>query len=117
MKIPTKPGSEENKEATVWVHRANLVYSAPTSGGKTLVAELLMLRTILHLKKKALFVLPFVSVVVEKTHYLNSVFSSMNIHTKALYAGHSVPAWEKESIDIYVCTIEKVWLIVCFTDT
>ncbi|KAL1476734.1 hypothetical protein MTO96_036286 [Rhipicephalus appendiculatus] len=44
----------------------NLVYSAPTSAGKTLVAEILMLKRILETKTKAFLVLPFVALAREK---------------------------------------------------
>ena len=43
----------------------NLVYTAPTGGGKSLVADVLMLKRVLE-SKKAILVLPYVALVQEK---------------------------------------------------
>ncbi|XP_040477243.1 DNA polymerase theta [Ursus maritimus] len=84
----------------------NLVYSAPTSAGKTLVAELLMLKRVLEMRKKALFILPFVSVAKEKKYYLQSLFQEVGINVDG-YMGSASPRGHFTSLDIAVCTIER----------
>ncbi|XP_078088028.1 DNA polymerase theta [Mustelus asterias] len=84
----------------------NLVYSAPTSAGKTLVAELLILKRVLERRKKALFILPFVSVAKEKMYYLQNLFQEAMVRVEG-YMGSTSPAGGFSSVDIAVCTIEK----------
>ncbi|XP_045707980.1 DNA polymerase theta isoform X2 [Phyllostomus hastatus] len=84
----------------------NLVYSAPTSAGKTLVAELLILKRVLEMRKKALFILPFVSVAKEKKYYLQSLFQEVGIKVDG-YMGSTSPKWRFNSLDVAVCTIER----------
>ncbi|KAE8621126.1 hypothetical protein XENTR_v10004692 [Xenopus tropicalis] len=84
----------------------NLVYSAPTSAGKTLVAELLILKRVLETRRKALFILPFVSVAKEKTFYLQNLFQEVGVKVDG-YMGSSSPAGGFCSLDVAVCTIEK----------
>ncbi|XP_073087665.1 DNA polymerase theta isoform X4 [Manis javanica] len=84
----------------------NLVYSAPTSAGKTLVAELLILKRVLEMRKKALFILPFVSVAKEKKYYLQSLFQEVGI-TVAGYMGSTSSRGRFSSMDVAVCTIER----------
>ncbi len=52
------------------------MYQAPTSGGKSLVAEVLMLRTLLQWRRNVLMVLPFVSLIVEKLSHLRAVWKN-----------------------------------------
>ena len=91
----------------------NLVYCAPTSGGKTLISELVLLRNVLTLKKRAVFVLPYVSLVLEKCKYFKKLLKSYNstksVHEKIIVKAYYGDVTGKKGFKghIIICTIEK----------
>jgi len=94
------------------LHGRNLVLSAPTSAGKTLVSDVLLLRNIARAmqtestRAKAMLVLPYVSLAQEKTLSLKPMASALNIKVTGFYAGKGGPFAGTEP-EIAVCTIEK----------
>ena len=109
----------------------NLVYTAPTGGGKSLVADVLMLKRVLEDKKKAILVLPYVALVQEKLRWLRRAVDGLQKDTgSSVPAPDSLPRRRKDyghksvrvvgffggskardtwaDVDIAVCTIEKV---------
>ncbi|RBR01313.1 hypothetical protein FVER53590_29548 [Fusarium verticillioides] len=112
----------------------NLVYCAPTGGGKSLVADVLMLKRILEEKgTKALLVLPYVALVQEKVRWLRSVVQGFRFASETavddnkriwrrradentvriigFFGGGKVRAtWA--DFDIGVCTLEKANALV-----
>ncbi|KAL5594468.1 hypothetical protein BROUX41_001401 [Berkeleyomyces rouxiae] len=109
----------------------NLIYSAPTGGGKSLVAEVLMLRRVLQEpRSKAILVLPYVALVLEKTRWLrNLVQNTKRPGTEMSEQARARNAWHQRAdadairvvgfhggsklkatwndFEIAVCTIEK----------
>eukprot|EP01033_Poteriospumella_lacustris_P014634 gene14634-10464_t len=98
----------------------NLLYCAPTSGGKTIVAELILLKTALVLKQQVILVLPYVSLVLEKENYLKKLVTGFNrsnglldrVRVRSYYGGKAIKHGKRANI--MVCTIEKANSLVNF---
>lgn len=85
----------------------NAVYSAPTSGGKTLVAELAMLRCVLRRRKKAMLVVPYRALCVEKARHLDAMFGAATLQLRVGSFFSSSGGTSMHAVDIGVCTIER----------
>ncbi|KAL4808674.1 hypothetical protein BDV18DRAFT_132888 [Aspergillus unguis] len=111
--------------------KRHLIYTAPTGGGKSLVADVLMLKRIIEdPTRKAILVLPYVALVQEKLKWLRRIVQdvekhiaddaenqsdashhrwrkiSKSIRITGFFGGSKTTATWADT-DIAVCTIEK----------
>jgi hypothetical protein len=112
----------------------HLVYTAPTGGGKSLVADVLLLKRIIeNPTRKAILVLPYVALVQEKLKWMRRIVQDVeknipddekddhesqfprkrwrrpqkNIRVTGFFGGSRTTATWADT-DIAICTIEKV---------
>jgi ATP-dependent helicase YprA (DUF1998 family) len=87
----------------------NLLYLAPTSGGKTLIAEIAILKCLLLRKKNCIFIMPFVSIVQEKVKAMQELADDLGFYCEeyAHVKGQVPPIKRRKRPSLYICTIEK----------
>jgi DNA polymerase theta len=86
----------------------NVVYSAPTSSGKSLVYELIVLQRMQETHLKAIIILPFISI----TRQVHQRFQELNLPLRIVSFYGNEPTILFDECDIAVCTIEKANSIV-----
>lgn len=89
----------------------NLVYCAPTSGGKSLVAEILMLRRIILTGRPVLLVLPFISLCAEKAAHLRRLLAPLERDVLDFYGAQGSAAIGR-STGVIVSTMEKANILL-----
>ena len=65
----------------------NLVYSASTGAGKSLVADILMLKRVLDANQKAILILPYVALVQEKLRWLRKAVDGIERNVELAVPG------------------------------
>ncbi|CDJ26857.1 DNA polymerase theta, putative [Eimeria mitis] len=122
LALPRKRQAANTEGAVPW---RSLVYCAPTSGGKSLVAEVLISRRLLFEGVRSLVVVPHVSLCAEKVQHLRQLLGPLTLRIEAFHAGARTPLllscvvelidaasnWYA-GIDVAVCTLEKANMII-----
>ena len=101
-----RPAQEKAIEAGLF-DRANLLVCTPTASGKTLIAELACLKSILENKGRAVYIVPLVALASEKVKHFRERYG--NVCRIALSVGDYDSADPHlANYDLIICTSEKL---------
>jgi helicase len=106
------------------LEKQSLVMAVPTAAGKTLIAEMVMLKSILQDKGKCLYIAPLKALASEKYHDFKNKYESLGIKVGIAIGDLDSPSKFLSRYQIIVATAEKVdsllrsraqWLIESLT--
>jgi DNA polymerase theta len=102
------------------VEGKNLIFSAPTSAGKSLVCDLLFLRKLLLSVKEvedkieenkksplALIILPFLSLISEKEAKIKHILEDLDLNVNSVFSAASRKEIVKDDTNVVICTMER----------
>ncbi len=101
------PVQKESIKAGV-LNGENLIVSAPTASGKTLVAELAMLRCVLEKKKKTVYIVPLRALASEKYESFTGKYEKMGIKIAISIGDYDSSDQWLEKYDVIILTSEKL---------
>ena len=85
----------------------SFLVSTPSGSGKTLIAEIAAIHTILTHHGKSLFLVPLRALAYEKFTYLQKVYSSLGIHVRIAVGDQELSKNELQKADLLIMTYEK----------
>ncbi|MEA2004064.1 MAG: DEAD/DEAH box helicase, partial [archaeon] len=85
----------------------NMLLTIPTSSGKTLVAELAALKTVLEKKKKVLYLVPLKALAMEKFNDFKDKYGSLGVKTAVSIGNFDGKDQRLKDFDIIVTSVEK----------
>ncbi len=83
----------------------NLIVCAPTAGGKTLVAELILVNNILKTGTKAVYIVPLKALASEKYKYFSEKYPFLNVGVSS--GDYDSNDYYLKEMDIIIVTSEK----------
>lgn len=86
----------------------NLVLAIPTAAGKTLIAELCMLKSILKEGGKSLYIVPLRALASEKFEEFKEKYEPIGVDVGIATGDYDVPGSDLAKHDILVATSEKI---------
>ncbi|KAM3724296.1 Helicase POLQ-like [Dirofilaria immitis] len=96
------------------INGTNMIVSMATGAGKTLIAEIMMLREVIVRRRNCILIVPYIAIAQEKVYSLSFLENKLNVCVEEYAAsrGRLPPIKRRRRRSIYVATIEKANMLI-----